>query len=66
MINIEIGLYLRINIYFKNNILKIKVNDKIIPMDNNIKIENRKYYILKTYFFIERLEEISEKIFLLN
>ena len=40
MINIEIGLYLRINIYFKNNILKIKVNDKIIPMDNNFKIEN--------------------------
>ncbi len=24
---ISIGLYLRINIYFENNILKIKVND---------------------------------------
>ncbi len=35
-------------------------------MDNNIKIENRKYYILKTYFFIERLEEISEKNFFIE
>ncbi len=31
-------------------------------MDNNIKIENRKYYILKIYFFIN----LSEKNFLIE
>ena len=35
-------------------------------MDDDIKIENRKYYLLKIYFFIDQLEEISEKNFFIE
>ena len=35
-------------------------------MDDDIKIENRKYYLLKIYFFIDQLEEITEKNFFIE